>query len=276
VTERREHYGSAAPSERGELQQRISAWLDLPLTVLALIMLGLLVVEFTVDLGPTWGGRVAQAQLAIWIVFVATFFLELTLAPSKLEYLRRNWLTAISVALPALRTLRLLRMAHALRGISLVRTVTTLNRGTRALEHIVRKGQFGYVLLLTLAVTVTAAAGAYYFERDMPGAAIQTPGEAIWWAATMITTISSPLETVTLEGRILALLLRVFALGISGYLTASIAVYLLGDTRREDSTDLELRRLRLELLRMQRLLERSLPQREPDADDLPAPRRTRR
>jgi voltage-gated potassium channel len=271
MTEPRERHGSTAPGERGELQHRLSAWLDVPLTVLALIMLALLVVEFTVDLSPTWSRRIEQVQLAIWVVFVAAFALELALAPSKLGYLRRNWLTAISVALPALRSLRLLRVARALRGLSLVRTVATLNRGTRALEHIVRKGQFGYVLLLTFLVTVTAAAGAYYFERDIPDAAIRTPGEALWWAATIVTTINSPLETVTLEGRVLALLLRVFGLAISGYLTATIAVYLLGATRRDETADLELRRLRLEVVRLQGLLERRVGQRVPETDDLPAP-----
>jgi voltage-gated potassium channel len=185
------------------------------------------------------------------------------LAPSKLRYFKNNWLTALSVVLPALRSVRLLRAARALRGLSLVRIVTTLNRGSKVLGHLAHRGQFGYVLLLTLVVTITAAAAVYYFERTEPGASIRTVGDALWWAASIITTISSPLEAVTLEGRVVALLLRIFALAVSGYLTAVVAVYLLGGMARpigdtEERTN-DFRQLHREIQRLERLIERRLP-----------------
>ena len=249
---------SSARRERGELQQRITDWLDVPLTVLAFASLGLLIVELVADFGPAWTGRVEQAQTAIWVIFVAAFLFELALAPSKVAYLKRNWLTAVSVALPAFRSLRVLRVARAVRGLRLFRIITSLNRGTRALGSVARRGQLGYVLLLTLVVTVTSGAGAYFFERTDPNANILNPGDALWWAAAIVTTINSPYETITFEGRVLALLLRVFALSISGYLTAIIAVYLLGDNQSAESPEAdgaELRRLRIEVARLRALLE---------------------
>jgi voltage-gated potassium channel len=140
--------------------------------------------------------------------------------------------------------------------------MTALDRGTRALGQIARRGQLGYVLLLTVVVTATAAAGAYYLERDEPGASIGTPVDALWWAATIVTTINSPLETVTFEGRVIGLLLRVFALAISGYLTATIAVYLLGrpQSTAEQAEASELAELRREVRRLGALLERRLPE----------------
>ncbi len=233
--------------ERGELRARLSAWLDLPLAVLGLVMLGLLVAQFALPLDPVWASRVANAQTTIWVIFILAFVIELALASSKLDYLRENWLTAVSVALPALRAVRLLRAAQALRELSLLRLITTLNRGTRALGHIFVRGQLGYVLVLTMLVTLSAAAGAYYLEHDEPNTMLRSPGDALWWAATLVTTINSPLETVTVEGRLLGLLLRIFAIGITGYLTATIAVYLLGVPRqpsRDHATVAELRRLR--------------------------------
>jgi len=146
--------------------------------------------------------------------------------------------------------------------LSLVRIITALNRGSRALGQVVQRGQLGYVLLLTLIVTLTAAAGGYNLERDEPGANIRTPGDAIWWAATMITTINSPLEPVTLEGRVLGLLLRIFAVSIIGYLTATFAVYLLGNPARGDEQQrsaTELQALTLKVERLEQLLEERLP-----------------
>ena len=259
-----------AKQERGELQERISNWLDTPLTILSFVMLGLLVVELTADLSPVWAARVSQTQMAIWVVFVAAFLIELLVAPSKIAYLQKNWLTAVSVALPALRSVRILRAARALRGLSLVRILTTVNRGTRALGHVVQRGRFGYVLALTGVVVVTSAAGAYYFERTEPQANILTLGDALWWSAAIVTTINSPYETVTLEGRIVALLLRVFALAISGYLTAIIAVYLIGGQRLAEPAEVnqaELRALREHVARLERLLERQIAEQRREADD---------
>ena len=72
--------------------------MDVPLTALALLMLGLMVAELALPLSPAWARRVIQAETAIWLVFVADFVLELALAPSKISYLKRNWLTAVSVS----------------------------------------------------------------------------------------------------------------------------------------------------------------------------------
>jgi voltage-gated potassium channel len=247
--------------QRWELLQRLSDWLDAPLTALALLMLGLMVAELALPLTPGWARRVSQAETVIWALFVLDFLLELALAPSKVRYLKRNWLTAVSVVLPTLRAVRVLRVARALRSMSLLRLLTTLNRGSRALGHVVQRGQLGYVLLLTLLVVATAAAGAYYLEHDEPGALIRTPGDAIWWAATLVTTMNSSLETVTVEGQIVSLLLRVFALGVSGYVTAVIAVYLLGTPRQhqEQRTDAELAALRGEVAALRALVESRLP-----------------
>lgn len=256
-----ERESSQAHAERYELLDRLDDWLDGPLTLLAGVMLGLLVVDFAANLPPTWEHRVQQAETAIWAIFIADFLLEFTIAPSKLAYLRRNWLTVISLALPAFRAVRILRIARAVRGLSLVRVVTTFNRGTRALSDIVERGRFSYVVGLTIAVIVVAAASAYYFEVGEPGATIQSFGDALWWSSTLVTTMNSPLYVVTVEGRFIGLVVRVFALALSGYLTAILAVAWIGaqpaapSKLPDPALAEELRRLRQEVARLRSLLE---------------------
>jgi voltage-gated potassium channel len=87
---------SAHARERIELQQRLVRWLDVPLTALAFVMLALVVAQFMVPMTPNWQVRVTQGQTFIWIVFAVDFLVELLLAPSKVRYLRHNWLTALS------------------------------------------------------------------------------------------------------------------------------------------------------------------------------------
>ncbi|MBI4499256.1 MAG: ion transporter [Chloroflexi bacterium] len=239
---------------RQELQQRIAAWADIPLTVLALVMLALFVVELTVPLDPIWSARLGLAETAIWAVFVVDFVMEFALAPSKGRYLQQHWLAAISILLPAVRALRVLRFTRVVRSFTVVRLGTVLNRGIGAIGHVFERGEFGYVLLLAVAVTVTAAAGAYFLERGQPNATITSPGEALWWATTLMTTMGSNLEAVSVEARFIGLVLRVVALGISGYITATIAVYLLGvrsPGQRLPPQELEeLRKLRRDVSRL--------------------------
>jgi voltage-gated potassium channel len=107
----------------------------------------------------------------IWGVFVLDFVLEFTIAPRKVEYLKRSWLTAISLVLPALRlvrivrVVRLLRVARAARSLRLLRVVTSLNRGLRAVGNTFARRGIGYVVAITTLVTFGGAAGMYAFEN---------------------------------------------------------------------------------------------------------------
>lgn len=228
--------------------------MEAPLAVLAIIMLVLLIIDLSNLVSPAWEARVHNAETLIWAVFVVDFVVEFALAPSKPRYLRRNWITAISVLLPAFGVLRLVRAVQLLRGLSLLRILAVFNRGTRALGHVARRGQLGYVAALTTIVILTGAAGSYYFEHGDSASEIKTIGDALWWSATVVTTINTGLEPSTLEGRIIGFLLRLFALGVTGYLTALIAAYILGfrDERglgKEDRNEIQLLRAEIAELR---------------------------
>jgi voltage-gated potassium channel len=217
--------------ERLQLLEQVEDWLELPVLVLGFAWLVLLVVELIWGLNPI----LETLVFAIWAVFVVDFAIRFVLAPNKLRYLRSNWLTALSLALPALRVVRLarlvriLRLARATRGLRLIKVVGSLNRGMRALRTTLRRRGVGYVSLLTLLVTLVGAAGMYALE-SRPGAeaGLNTYGEALWWAAMIMTTLGSEYWPQTAEGRILAFLLAVYAFAIFGYVTATLATFFIG------------------------------------------------
>ena len=219
--------------ERNELLERLSGWLETPLLVLAVVWLGLLVWELTRGLTPLLEG----VGLAIWAVFIVAFVLEFVLAAGKVAYLKRNWLTAISLVLPALRVFRFLRVLRAARGIRLVRVVGSMNRGMRSLGRSFGRRGFGYVVGLTALVTIAGAAGMYALERGAtPG--LDTFGDALWWTAMIMTTMGSQVWPATPEGRLLCVLLALYAFAIFGYVTATLATYFVG--READEADGEL------------------------------------
>lgn len=229
--------------ERARLVRHLAALLDTPMTVLAFVWLGLLVLDLTRGLS----GWLAVLNTAIWVLFVAHFLLEFTVAPAKGRYLRRNWLTAVALALPALRVLRVfrafrvLRAARAVRSVGLVRVVTSVNRGMEAVRTTFRTRGVGYVAVLTALVTFAGAAGMFAFENPAAlredgharAAGLATYGEAVWWTAMTMTTMGSDYFPKTPEGRLLGWLLAVYAFAVFGYITATIASYFVGRDRQQ-------------------------------------------
>lgn len=258
--------------ERWELLERINAATDTPLIALAFVWLGLLVLDFTSGLGPL----LQTVSNVIWALFVADFVIEFTIAPHKRAYLRRNWLTAVSLLLPALRVLRfarvvrLLRAARATRSLSLLRLITSLNRGMRALGNVLGRRGVGYVVALTVIVTFAGAAGMYLFEREVArdGVGLSNYGEAVWWTAMIMTTMGSEYWPKTIEGRVLGWLLSLYAFAIFGYITATIASYFVGKDAAAAASatpDAEALRSELQALRAQIALlseQHSVPEHE--------------
>jgi voltage-gated potassium channel len=208
---------------------------------------------------------------AIWAVFVVDFLVRLVIAPDKLDFLKANWLTALALFAPALRLLRVARLVRALRavrGLRLLKVVSTANRGLRTARHTLARRGVGYVLLINAMVLFLGAGGMYAFEN--PG--LPTYGEALWWTAMLLTTLGADYEPVTLEGRVLAWLLAVFAFAVFGYVTASIAsLFVQQDARAPDSETPgtgDLAALRDEITALRGELRAVLPRSEP----LPSPR----
>ncbi|HYC50356.1 MAG TPA: ion transporter [Gemmatimonadaceae bacterium] len=238
-------------SEPGETAARWSTlreleeWLETPLRVLGFVWLVLLVVEFTRGLSRA----LTIATTIIWVIFILDFALRLLLAPARWTYLRRNWLTAVSLAVPALRVIRAVRAVRAVRalraarmtrGMRLVRVVGSMNRGMQALGRLLERRGLGYVLALTALVTVLGAAGMYAFERELPdGQGLTSFSSALWWTAMIMTTMGTDYWPRTGEGRALCLLLALYAFAVFGYVTASLASFFIGqDAARDIKPDL--------------------------------------
>ncbi len=216
--------------ERRQLLEQLEDWLETPLLVLGFVWLAMFVYELV------WGEGYAlnAANTVIWTIFLGDFALKFTLAPDKSDYLKANWLTVIALAVPALRVFRIfrvvrvLRAARATRGLRLVRLVGSLNRGMRALAKTMSRRGAGYVVALTLVVTLIGSAGMYAFEREQPGSPLRDYGSALWWTAMVMTTMGSDYFPRTAEGRVLCLALAVFAFAVFGYVTATLATFFIG------------------------------------------------
>lgn len=249
--------------EREGVLNDLEAWLEGPMNVLGFVWLLLVVLELV------WGAtRVLEVfGTLIWAIFIVEFAVRLALAPEKLRFLGANWLTVISLVVPAfrlLRGLRFLRFARATRGLRLVKIVGTANRTMNALRTSLARRGLVYVIGLTITVALLGAAGMLVFE---PSSAtpngFTTYTDALWWTAMLLTTMGTEFWPKSLEGRILCFLLALYGFGVFGYITASFASFFVErDAGAPDSGTIckaDVCALRAELLELKRLVSKLDP-----------------
>ena len=243
-------------SERQRLINSIERILEGPMVFLGFVWLILLIVELIWGLSRT----LEYVSLVIWIIFIIDFIIKFAIAPTKGAYLEKNWLTAISLVIPALRVFRVFRVfriLRGLRGLRLIRIVSSLNRSMKSLAATMRRRGFVYVVLLSLVVTFAGAAGMYAYEKTNPG--FETYGLALWWTAMRVITAGSDFWPLTPEGRMLAFLLALFGYAIFGYVTATLATFFIGrDAEASDSSvagSKEVRDLKDEITALRKILE---------------------
>lgn len=252
----------ALKNERYELLRRLEDSLETPMLVLAFVWLALLVGELI------WGESLMFEVLGtiIWVIFILDFAVAFVLAPHKIAYLKNNWLTALSLLVPALRlfrfsrVFRLFRLARMGRSLRLLRVVSSLNRGMRALGASLSRRGFGYVLALTVLVTFTGAAGMYAFENAAPDG-LKSYGEALWWTTMVLTTMGSQYWPQTIEGRVLCVFLALYAFAVFGYVTATLATFFIGRDAEDDEAELagarQLAALREEMIALREEIRRT-------------------
>ncbi|MEO7446068.1 MAG: ion transporter [Ferruginibacter sp.] len=241
--------------ERHSLLQTLEELLEGPMIFLGFLWLILLIIEFTWGLTPT----LEFMSLGIWIIFIIDFLLKLILAPQKIFFLRKNWLTIISLVVPAFRVLKFFRFFKVVRGLRtlrLVKIVGSLNRGMKSLGKTISRRGLKYVLVFTLIVIFAGAAGMLAFENEH---GLKSYPEALWWTAMLITSIASEYWPQTGEGKALCLLLSIYGLCVFGYITATLASYFIGrDAEEKDAPvagSADVQELKAEVMRLSRAIE---------------------
>lgn len=195
-----------------------------PLAVLAALFLVTLVVDLLWRRPPHLVRVALQvSDYLIWAVFLVDYLGRLYLAPRRWYFVRTHPLDLLVVIVPTARPLRLLKLAR------LGAVVGILARRSRHTTHVrIAVAVTGSAVVLLFV----AAAAMYDAERDAPGATIRTFGDALWWAATTVTTVGyGDKVPVTVEGRLVAVALMVVGIAVLGVVTASVAAWFVDQLR---------------------------------------------
>jgi voltage-gated potassium channel len=162
-----------------------------------------------------------------------------------------------------IRLLRLTRAAGMVRGLRMLRILSSTNRGMRALGATMSRRGFGYVVALSLIVTLVGAAGIYRFESENPaGRSLESYGAALWWTAMIMTTMGTDYWPQSAGGRLLCFLLAIYSFAMFGYVTATLATFFIGrdaeDEQAEVAGDRAIAALRGEIAALREELRRAL------------------
>jgi voltage-gated potassium channel len=167
-------------------------------------------------LDPSTRSFFTAVSWTVWIAFAIDFVIRLGLAEGRGTYAMRHWYDVALITLPLLRPLRLLRL------LALVRVLDRSAANSFAGRAVVYVGGAGALLCGLGAVAVLDA------ERGATDANIQTFGDALWWAATTVTTVGyGDRFPVTASGRVIAVVLMLVGIGVVGTVTASVASWII-------------------------------------------------
>ena len=197
--------------------------------MLGVVFLMVILIDLSpLPLTPREQGTIRAAELVMYLLFVLEFVTRWWIAEDKRRFIKRNWFNLVVLLLPMLRPLMLARSVPALASSSGLTGIAGSHRGLAGLRELTRGRQLAYVVSLTVVIVLLATGSVFYLEHTVPGSPFTTFSETIWWAATLVTTINNDDDPVTGPGRIIALLVRIYAVSVFGYITASIATWFIG------------------------------------------------
>jgi voltage-gated potassium channel len=203
-----------APDEierRRQLAERLERATRLPMTLLAIVFLVAVALPELVDLSPELDETLEAANWLIWAIFAFELGMMTYLAPDRRRYLLTHWIDVLTVLVPFLRPVRVLRV------------IIMSARVWSEVKVLIYQRTFSTVAMTSLVSALAAATLVYAVERGGEGP-IQTFPDALWWAAATVTTVGyGDVFPKTAAGRGIAFLLMLVGISVFGLLTARVA-----------------------------------------------------
>jgi voltage-gated potassium channel len=204
---------------REALLHKIERITELPLLVLAFVMIPLLVGPFFWDLSPGEESVFIALDTFIWAIFAIDLVIKVSIAPQRLAYLKKHWLEVLVVVVPFFRPLRILRVFLF---------------GSRAWVGARRLVNIDFLLVYGIGLVIISATVIASVEGGK-NASIQSFPDALWWAVVTITTVGyGDMVPITAVGRAIAFILMLGGIAFFSGVTANLASFLVKGSSESD------------------------------------------
>ncbi len=174
-----------------------------------------------------------MADHVIWGIFTVDYATRLAISKDKKKFLKDDIFDLIAI-LPfneilsifrisrLFRVARLVRLSRLTKGFRLLRAFGFLGILKKRLNKFLHTNGFIYVLYSAGVLILASSIAMSYLEN-------KTFGDALWWSIVTTTTVGyGDISPVTPAGRIIAVILMIFGIGLIGMLTGTITTYFTG------------------------------------------------
>ncbi len=169
---------------------------------------------------------IRNLDIIIWLIFVMDVFTRFSMTPNKIEYLKKNPFDIIAI-IPLDSIFRLARLARLIR---LLRALVIIKRYAQPISDILKTNNLDKVILTLFVLIFVLAIPIQILEPD-----ITDYVDAVWWAIVTATTVGyGDISPATVVGRLIAIVLMMFGIGLIGLVTSSIATYFLKNNHSKD------------------------------------------
>jgi voltage-gated potassium channel len=209
------------PTRRERLAAQLERRLDPVMAVLSVLWAAFVAYELVAPLHQR--NELRLIGDVVWAIFLVEFVAKLVVSGKPLRFLRRRWLSVLFLALPVLRTLRIVASLRALRVLPAARVVGSSYR-TLGTARTLLGGRLSFLAVTTVAVVFAGGQLFFIIESGGRGGG-DGLGDALWWAANLAISGSYLFEPETFLGRLVALVLSGYAVVVFASLAATIGAF---------------------------------------------------
>lgn len=199
------------------------------ITILALFSVAIVILDYSSVLNLETMPWEAIDHI-IWAIFTVDYIVRFSMSKNKKEFFKKNIFDLIAI-LPfnevlsifrvsrVFRVARLARLTRLTKGFRLFRAFGFLGILKKRLDKFLHTNGFIYVLYTAGALILASSITMSYLEN-------KTFGDALWWSIVTTTTVGyGDISPATPAGRIIAVILMLFGIGLIGMLTGTITTY---------------------------------------------------
>jgi voltage-gated potassium channel len=196
--------------------------LNLIVLALTVYVLGALIFDTFFNLPEEISKLLNYFDFLICIFFFFEFSVRFVKAENKWKFMKWGWVDLVA-SIPAVDILRLGRILRLIRILRVYKAFKSSKAFLESFSTNKVKGTFTAVLIIAFLLIIFSAISILIVEND-PQSNIHTAEDAIWWAFVTISTVGyGDLYPVTMEGRIIAIVLICVGVAVFGTVTAFIA-----------------------------------------------------